>query len=243
MSQARGWTVADVGDGWRRVVPSPRPLQILEMRAIELLASQGVTVVCTGGGGIPVVERHDGSLIGVEAVIDKDLASALLARQLHADHPILLTDVDGVYLGWGTNSAQLIRMAGLGALKADDFAPGSMGPKIEAAVGFAAETGRPASIGRLEDAAYILAAAPGSMSPCLVSCRGSLLRLTPDPVFEDRVPHETSTRMRRRRVAADATRIDRLRVLTSGAHGAWRVPGEQDGNLPQSGRRVILSRR
>jgi carbamate kinase len=162
MSQARGWTVADVGDGWRRVVPSPRPLQILEARAIELLASQGVTVVCAGGGGIPVVERPDGSLIGVEAVIDKDLASALLARQLQADHLILLTDVDGVYLGWGTNSAQLIRKAGLGALNADDFAPGSMGPKIEAAVGFAAETGRPASIGRLEDAEHIFAGTAGT---------------------------------------------------------------------------------
>jgi carbamate kinase len=162
LAEARGWTMADVGNGWRRVVPSPRPLQVLEARVIELLASQGVTVICAGGGGIPVLEKSDGTLIGVEAVIDKDLASALLARQLGAHHLILLTDVDGVYLDWGSASARLIKRAGARALNAADFAPGSMGPKIEAAVGFAAETGRPASIGRLEDAARVLAGTAGT---------------------------------------------------------------------------------
>jgi carbamate kinase len=162
LGKARGWTMADVGNGWRRVVPSPRPLQILEARVIELLASQGVTVICAGGGGIPVLERSDGTLIGVEGVIDKDLASALLARQLGADHLMLLTDVDGVYLDWGSDSARLIRRAGPPALNPGDFAPGSMGPKIEAAVGFAAETGRPASIGRLEDAVHVLAGGAGT---------------------------------------------------------------------------------
>ena len=162
LAQARGWTVANLGNGWRRVVPSPRPLQVLEARVIELLASQGVTVVCAGGGGIPVLEQSDGTLIGVEAVIDKDLASALLARQLRADHLILLTDVDGVYLDWSSDAARLIKRAGPRALDPVDFAPGSMGPKIEAAVGFAAETGRPASIGRLEDAARVLAGAAGT---------------------------------------------------------------------------------
>jgi carbamate kinase len=162
LAEARGWTMADVGNGWRRVVPSPRPLQVLEARVIELLASQGVTVICAGGGGIPVLEKSDGTLVGVEAVIDKDLASALLARQLGADHLILLTDVDGVYLDWGSASARLIKRAGSRALNPADFAPGSMGPKIEAAVGFAAETGRPASIGRLEDAARVLAGAAGT---------------------------------------------------------------------------------
>jgi carbamate kinase len=162
LGKARGWTMADVGNGWRRVVPSPRPLQILEARVIELLASQGVTVICAGGGGIPVLERSDGTLIGVEAVIDKDLASALLARQLAADHLMLLTDVDGVYLDWGSPSARLVKRAGPGALNPADFVPGSMGPKIEAAVGFVAETGRPASIGRLEDAVHVLAGAAGT---------------------------------------------------------------------------------
>ena len=84
---------------------------ILEARVIELLVTQGVTVICAGGGGIPVLERSDGSFIGVEAVIDKDLASALLARQLRADHLLLLTDVDGVYLNWGTDAARVIRRA------------------------------------------------------------------------------------------------------------------------------------
>jgi carbamate kinase len=162
VSKARGWTVADVGGGWRRVVPSPRPLQVLEARVIELLASQGVTVICAGGGGIPVLERSDGTLVGVEAVVDKDLASALLARQLGADHLMLLTDVDGVYLDWGSPSARLIKRAGPRALDPADFAPGSMGPKLKAAIGFTAETGRPASIGRLENATRILVGAAGT---------------------------------------------------------------------------------
>ncbi len=162
LARARGWTVAEDGKGWRRVVASPRPLQILEARVIGLLVSQGVTVICAGGGGIPVLERSDGSLVGIEAVIDKDLASALLARQLGADHLLLLTDVDGVYLDWGTDAAKAIKRAGVGALNPGDFAMGSMGPKVEAASQFAAETGRPASIGRLEDAALILTGAAGT---------------------------------------------------------------------------------
>ena len=162
LAQARGWTMAEDGKGWRRAVASPRPLQILEARVIELLVSQGVTVICAGGGGIPVVERSDGSLFGVEAVIDKDLASALLARQLRADHLMLLTDVDGVYLGWGTDAARAIKHVGVNVLDFGDFAAGSMGPKVDAASGFAAETGKPASIGRLEDAALILAGLAGT---------------------------------------------------------------------------------
>jgi carbamate kinase len=159
LAEMRGWAMGHLADGWRRVVASPQPLQVLEARVIEMLTTQGVTVICAGGGGIPVIERSDGTLLGVEAVIDKDLASALLARQLGADHLILLTDVDGVYLDWGSASARLIKRAGRSALKPTDFAPGSMGPKIEAAVRFVAETGRPASIGRLEDAARVFAGA------------------------------------------------------------------------------------
>jgi carbamate kinase len=162
LGKARAWAMTDVGNGWRRVVPSPRPLQILEARVIELLVSQGVTVICAGGGGIPVLERSDSTLVGVEAVIDKDLASALLARQLGADHLMLLTDVDGVYLDWGSPSAKLIKRAGPRALDPADFAPGSMRPKLEAAIGFTTETGRPASIGLLEEATRILAGAAGT---------------------------------------------------------------------------------
>lgn len=157
-----GWTIAKDGRGWRRVVPSPHPQKVLEARVIELLIAHGVTVICAGGGGIPVVERQDGSLAGVEAVIDKDLASALLARQLGADHLLLLTDVDGVYLDWGTPAAKLIARAGPTALRPDEFASGSMRPKVEAVTGFVAETGRPASIGRLEDAVRILKGVTGT---------------------------------------------------------------------------------
>jgi carbamate kinase len=158
----RGWTIAEDVSGWRRVVPSPHPRMVLEARVIELLMMQGVTVICAGGGGIPVMERQDGCLAGVEAVIDKDLASALLARQLCADHLLLLTDIDGVYLDWDTPAAKLVARAGPTSLRADDFAPGSMRPKLEAAVGFVAETGRRASIGRLEDAVSILMGSAGT---------------------------------------------------------------------------------
>jgi carbamate kinase len=158
----RGWTIAEDVSGWRRVVPSPHPRMVLEARVIELLMMQGVTVICAGGGGIPVMERQDGCLAGVEAVIDKDLASALLARQLCADHLLLLTDIDGVYLDWDTPAAKLVARAGPTSLRADDFAAGSMRPKLEAAVGFVAETGRRASIGRLEDAVSILMGSAGT---------------------------------------------------------------------------------
>jgi carbamate kinase len=162
LAEMRGWSMRHLTDGWRRVVPSPQPLQVLEARVIEMLTSQGVTVICAGGGGIPVIECSDGKLLGVEAVIDKDLVSALLARQLGADHLILLTDVEGVYLDWGSQSARLIKRASAGSLTPGDFAPGSMRPKIDAAIRFVAETGHPASIGRLEEAARVFAGVSGT---------------------------------------------------------------------------------
>ncbi len=97
-----GWTIAPDGDKWRRVVPSPKPQEIPDIRVLRLLLDQGVIVICTGGGGIPVLRRADGSLTGIEAVIDKDAASALLARQLQADALLLLTDVGAVYRNFGT---------------------------------------------------------------------------------------------------------------------------------------------
>lgn len=152
----RGWRFARDSDKWRRVVASPKPLEILEIRVISMLVERGVVVICAGGGGIPVIALEDGSLVGIEAVIDKDLASALLARQLGADMLLLLTDVDAVYLDFGKREARAIARVGAAALRGGQFASGSMGPKVEAATMFVAATGFLAAIGRLEDAASIL---------------------------------------------------------------------------------------
>ena len=158
----RGWTVAPDGDKWRRVVPSPRPLDILEVSVISYLVEHGVVVICTGGGGIPVIARDDGSMIGVEAVVDKDLASSLLARQLKADMLLMLTDVDAVYAGFGTPEARALRRVGPTELSGRDFPAGSMGPKINAAIEFVQATGNPAAIGRLEDAVEIVKGRQGT---------------------------------------------------------------------------------
>ncbi|AZO05458.1 MULTISPECIES: carbamate kinase [unclassified Mesorhizobium] len=152
----RGWTVAPDGDKWRRVVPSPRPLDILEVSVISYLVEQGVVVICTGGGGVPVIARDDGSMIGVEAVIDKDLASSLVARQLKADMLLMLTDVDAVYAGFGTPQARALRHVATTEISGRNFPAGSMGPKVGAAIEFAEATGKPAAIGKLEDALAIV---------------------------------------------------------------------------------------
>ena len=157
-----GWTFKLDGDKWRRVVASPEPLELIEIKVISMLVEQGVVVICTGGGGIPVIARDDASLVGVQAVIDKDRASALLARQLAADMLLLLTDVDAVYLDFGTPRARRIARAGAKSLSASQFTAGSMRPKIEAAVRFATETGHPAVIGRLEDAMAMLEGTAGT---------------------------------------------------------------------------------
>lgn len=158
----RGWTVAPDGDKWRRVVPSPRPLDILEVSVISYLVEHDVVVICTGGGGVPVIARDDGSMVGVEAVIDKDLASSLLARQLKADMLLMLTDVDAVYVGYGTPEARALRRVGATELSGRDFPAGSMGPKISAAIEFVQATGKPAAIGKLDDAAAILRGEAGT---------------------------------------------------------------------------------
>ncbi|MGD8514659.1 MAG: carbamate kinase [Granulosicoccaceae bacterium] len=162
LAQARGWAVARDGDRYRRVVASPRPRQILEQGVIDMLVSQGIIVICAGGGGIPVVRREDGSLAGVEAVIDKDLASSLLARQLQADMFLMLTDVNAVYEYWGEDNARAIRRISPQNLKAFSFAPGSMAPKVEAAIEFVEMTGGTAAIGALQDAAAILRGEAGT---------------------------------------------------------------------------------
>ena len=147
-----GWHIAADGDCYRRVVPSPRPRRILELSIIELLLDQGIIVICAGGGGIPTVFRDDGTLIGVEAVIDKDLASSLLAQELKADMFLMLTDVDAVYRGWGKPDACPIRHISPQAIRQIAFEPGSMAPKVEAAIEFVEKTGGVACIGALEDA-------------------------------------------------------------------------------------------
>ncbi|MCC6735436.1 MAG: carbamate kinase [Bauldia sp.] len=162
LADAHGWTVAADGKGWRRVVPSPAPIDILEVRAIELLLDHDVTVICCGGGGIPVAATETGTLEGVEAVIDKDHASALLARLLGADMLLLLTDVAAVQTAWGTPDARAIPQLHAARLDPSAFPEGSMRPKVEAAMTFVNETGRRAAIGRLEDVAAIVAGEAGT---------------------------------------------------------------------------------
>jgi len=159
---ARGWRMAPDGDHWRRVVASPKPLEILESRVIAMLVRGGVNVICAGGGGIPVIQRKDGAYLGIEAVIDKDAASALLARQLKVDMLVMLTDVDAVYRNFGTANARPVRQASVAELGASRFAAGSMGPKVQAALDFTSATGKPAGIGRLQDAAAIIRGEAGT---------------------------------------------------------------------------------
>jgi carbamate kinase len=163
IASARGWRVAPDGDAFRRVVPSPRPRRILELGVIELLIENGVIVICGGGGGIPVVRRDDGQLFGVEAVIDKDAASALLARELGAQALLMLTDVEAVYKDWGEPDAAAIRRISTGEIRRYPFAAGSMAPKVGAACEFAERTGGIAGIGRLQDAQAILAGEAGTV--------------------------------------------------------------------------------
>jgi carbamate kinase len=163
LAHDKGWSIAPDGEYFRRVVASPRPRRIFELSVIQLLVEQGVVVICAGGGGIPVVRRTDGGLVGVEAVIDKDFASALLARELKADVFIMLTDVDAVYRDWASPDARAIRRTAPQAIRGFDFAPGSMGPKVEAACEFVEQTGAMAGIGRLDEALEILRGEAGTL--------------------------------------------------------------------------------
>lgn len=162
LAEQRGWSIARDGNSWRRVVASPRPVRILEIEVIRLLVEQGVTVICAGGGGIPVAQRADGAYLGVEAVIDKDHASGLLAAELHADAFLMLTDVSAVFTGWGTPAQQALGDVTPQKLTVLDFAAGSMGPKVQAACDFVNRTGGMAGIGALADASAILAHQAGT---------------------------------------------------------------------------------
>jgi len=157
-----GWAIAPDGDKYRRVVASPKPRRIFEIRPIRMLVEQGVIVICAGGGGIPTMYGKDGKLHGVEAVIDKDLAAALLAEQLDADLLVIATDVDGVYTGWGTPE-----QAKLGSVTVDEIVDlklpaGSMGPKVAAACEFASATKNEAVIGCLADIDTIVTGSAGT---------------------------------------------------------------------------------
>jgi carbamate kinase len=162
LAAERGWSVAPDGDKWRRVVPSPVPRDIVELNTIEFLVDGNIIVICTGGGGIPVVLDADGALHGVEAVVDKDASSALLAALLGADRLLLLTDVSGVSADWGTPNARLISRADPEELMPSQFESGSMRPKIIAACDFVMQTGRDAVIGSLDDVEAILAGEAGT---------------------------------------------------------------------------------
>jgi len=158
-AETRGWSIAPDGKHWRRVVPSPRPLRLVEASSVRSLVEAGILVVASGGGGIPVAELPDGRYEGREAVIDKDLAAVVLARAVGAEGLLLLTDVDAVYRGWGTPESEAIRRMSvdeaLEGLAANSWPAGSMGPKIRACAEFVRGGGSFAAIGRLEDAAAL----------------------------------------------------------------------------------------
>ena len=156
LAASRGWVIRRDGAAWRRVVPSPEPIEILELPLIRTLLGTGAIVVCGGGGGIPVTADSSGMLHGVEAVVDKDLTAALLARAVGADALLLLTDVDAVIDGFGTPGARPIQHATPSELRARSFPAGSMGPKADACCRFVEATGQMAAIGRLEDAEALL---------------------------------------------------------------------------------------
>src|SRR6185436_1956471 len=164
LAAAKQWVFKQDGDKWRRVVASPMPKRIFELRPIKWLLEHNAVVIAAGGGGIPTMyeKGKDRKLSGVECVIDKDFASELLARELNADIFIMLTDADSVYVDWGKPTQKAIRSASPDALAAIPFAAGSMGPKVDAACRFAKATGKKAAIGALADLGGIIAGTMGT---------------------------------------------------------------------------------
>jgi carbamate kinase len=163
LSAEHGWPVRQDGTGWRRVVASPEPVELLELPAVEALLAGGVIPICAGGGGVPVVRDPEGSVHGVEAVIDKDLVASLLARALRAEALLVLTDVPAVMRDFGTAEATEIRAASPAELRALELPAGSMGPKVEAVCRHVETGGKLAVIGRLEDAALLLDGRAGTV--------------------------------------------------------------------------------
>jgi len=157
-----GWTIAQDGEFWRRVVPSPVPKGIPDLKAVQILVNHGAVVICGGGGGIPVVRRADGRRHGIEAVVDKDRSTALLANLLGADVLLFLTDVDAVYQGFGTVEARPFKTLTDRQVDHLDLPAGSMAPKVEAALAFLHAGGVRAAIVRLEDAQKLLDGSAGT---------------------------------------------------------------------------------
>ena len=158
LAAEKGWQIKPDGDKWRRVVASPMPKRIFEIRPITWLLEKGAVVICTGGGGIPTMyEPGTKTLVGAEVVIDKDRASALLAEQLGADLFVMATDVDAVYLDWGKPEQRAIGITTPSGVAALSLPAGSMGPKVEAAAGFVPRTGKRAAIGTLGELQGVVA--------------------------------------------------------------------------------------
>lgn len=162
LAKQHGWTIAPDNDKWRRVVPSPDPKRIWGLAPVKTLVENNHIVICCGGGGIPTYFDKDGNLVGAEAVIDKDLASAVLAASLDADLFVIATDVDGAYVGWGTPEQKRIAQADPESLRGFGFAKGSMGPKIEAVCRFVERSGKTAVIGALNQIEDIIAGKAGT---------------------------------------------------------------------------------
>ncbi|WP_019411394.1 carbamate kinase [Pseudomonas psychrophila] len=162
LAAEKGWSIAPDGDKFRRVVASPKPKRIFEIRPIKWLLEKGTIVICAGGGGIPTLYGEDGKLKGIEAVIDKDLASSLLAQQLGSDLLVIATDVNAAFINWGKPDQKGIAQAHPDELEKLGFAAGSMGPKIEAACEFARKTGKTAVIGALADIEAIVQGKAGT---------------------------------------------------------------------------------
>ena len=163
LAAERGWTFKLDGAACRRVVPSPVPQRIVQIDSVRQLLKAGHIVVCAGGGGIPMTRDQDGHLAGVEAVVDKDASSAVLASAIDADLFIMATDAEAVFQDWGTSAQRAIRWIGTDALARFDFAAGSMGPKVAAAIAFAQDSGCRAVIGKIDDIDQILAGEAGTV--------------------------------------------------------------------------------
>ncbi|MCC6947375.1 MAG: carbamate kinase [Bradyrhizobiaceae bacterium] len=157
------WHFMKDGAGFRRAIASPMPQRIRGLAAVESLVRAGVVLICVGGGGIPVVVQADGSVRGVEAVIDKDFTSAMLAEAIGADALLLLTDVEGVFTDWPHAKGPPLRKATPALLRGHQFAPGSMAPKVEAACRFVERTGRRAMIGAIKNMSKVLKETAGTI--------------------------------------------------------------------------------
>ncbi|WJT10344.1 carbamate kinase [Vibrio harveyi] len=161
LAEANHWVVKPDGSHWRRVVPSPKPQEILEIKAIKDLLEKEHLIICGGGGGAPVIEK-DGAYVGFEAVIDKDMTAALIAEQIGAEHLLILTDGTHVCLNWGTPQEQKLENVTIEQMKQYSFPAGSMGPKVDACCQFVEKTGQSGHIGDLSFALEIIEGKSGT---------------------------------------------------------------------------------